>query len=249
MPPPQTGCTTQDMQLGLPEEPCPKSAPGSSFISSDPTPNTQCEGTHFTDEVTEAWGGAGTHRGHAACKHTYLDALDALGDDVGMVHGHQRDLDSSHAAHGTGPHACRRDRVRSALQHQAGLPAQWAGGAFAGLSVPPPQAPTPRQARLRRQPARLPGSQERPPPTCAVDHTGRLDGAVLRLHSGHAAYPEVVRPHADATHRAVLDHLPARGAASRAQQGLGRVPTAPNVTGSPPPRRDLHPCSCWACVL
>lgn len=115
--------------------------------------------------------------------------------------------------------------------------------------VCPPQAPTPRQARLRRQPAWPPGSQERPPPTCAVDHTGRLDGAVLRLHSGHAAHPEVIRPHADATHWAVLDHLATRGAASRAQQGSVRVPTAPNVTGSPPPRRDLVPCSCWARVL
>lgn len=38
----------------------------------------------------------------------YLDALYALGDDVGVMHGHQRDLDSGHAAHGSRPHACRR---------------------------------------------------------------------------------------------------------------------------------------------
>lgn len=46
---------------------------------------------------------------------THLDPFNALGDDVGMVHGHQRDLDASHPAHGACPHSCRQSTDSSAL--------------------------------------------------------------------------------------------------------------------------------------
>lgn len=36
----------------------------------------------------------------------YLDALDALSDDVGVMHGHQGDLDARHPAHSGRPHSC-----------------------------------------------------------------------------------------------------------------------------------------------
>lgn len=45
----------------------------------------------------------------------YLDALDALGDHVGVVHGHQRDLDPRHPAHGVRPHACGQRRPVSSV--------------------------------------------------------------------------------------------------------------------------------------
>ena len=37
---------------------------------------------------------------------THLDPLNALGDDVSVAHGHQRDLDTSHPAHSARPHPC-----------------------------------------------------------------------------------------------------------------------------------------------
>ena len=45
--------------------------------------------------LMQAWGPA-----------THLDPLNALGDDVSVVHGHQRDVDAGHPAHGARPHPC-----------------------------------------------------------------------------------------------------------------------------------------------
>lgn len=176
----------------------------------------------------------------------YLDPLNALGDDVGMVHGHQRDLDSGHPAHGAGPHSCGQSRERSALLCLEGRRwCQVGWGACAGTSVPgqflyviprPLPAPPPqRKARLLPQPAWPPESQGTVLLTCTIDHAGRLDGAVLCLHGCDPPHPEVVGPHTDAGHGAVLDDLGARGAASRAMQGSPRVLTTPDV---PPPRLD-----------
>lgn len=55
---------------------------------------------------------------------TYLDPLDALGDDIGVVHGHQWDLDSSHPAHSVCPHPCGQSRGWSALWAPAGVSPQ-----------------------------------------------------------------------------------------------------------------------------
>lgn len=51
---------------------------------------------------------------------TYLDALDALSDDVGMVHGHQRDLDSRHPAHTARPHSCGQSTAGQLCWHLLG---------------------------------------------------------------------------------------------------------------------------------
>lgn len=69
---PQTGHPMQDPGLGITEELCPE-GPGGQHqgvpsFNSDPTPNTQCDDAHFTDEVTEAQGGEGTHKGLATRK-------------------------------------------------------------------------------------------------------------------------------------------------------------------------------------
>lgn len=64
--------------------------------------------------------------------------------------------------------------------------------------------------------------------TCAVDHAGRLDGAVFGLDSRDPPHPEVVCPHPDARHRAVLNDLRARGEAAPTATGTpGRAPTLP----------------------
>lgn len=95
----------------------------------------------------------------------YLDPLNALGDDVGMVHGHQRDLDSGHPAHSAGPHSCGQSRDKSALLCLEGWPARWGGAPVQALlsrgnsspSHPGPSLPPQRKARLREQPARARG--------------------------------------------------------------------------------------------
>lgn len=148
----------------------------------------------------------------------YLDPLNALGDDVGMVHGHQRDLDSGHPAHGAGPHSCGQSRDRSALLCLEGGPARWGGAPVqaplsrgdSSTSHPGPSPLPQRKARLREQPAWPPESQGTVLLTCTIDHTGRLDGAVLCLHGCDPPHPEVVGPHTDAGHGAVLDDLGAR---------------------------------------
>lgn len=101
-------------------------------------------------------------------------------------------------------------------------------------------------------------------PTCAVDHAGRLDGAVLGLDSRDPPHPKVVCPHTDAGHRAVLDDLGARGVAAPTAAGgprgvpptlspprpAGPGPTAPPRAGGPqvtarkwgaPRSWELHP--------
>ena len=71
----------------------------------------------------------------------HLDALNALGDDVGVVHGHQRDLDAGHPSHGARPQSCKQSAGSSALPASGGVPASWA------LGTPAP----PKQARFREQ--------------------------------------------------------------------------------------------------
>lgn len=179
---------------------------------------------------------------------TYLDPLDALGDDVGVVHGHQRDLDSSHPAHSARPHPCGQSRDRSALLLQAGLPARWPEGAPADplspqhiLHITPRPPPRDRPGWGRSQC----GHRElQPLPTCTVDHTGRLDGAVLCLHSRDPPHSKVIGPHTDAGHWAVLDDLGERGAASRAAGGSVRVLTTPATTGHHRSHGTRDPCSC-----
>lgn len=87
----------------------------------------------------------------------------------------------------------------------------------------PHWAPTQRKARAREQPAPTLRSREKPIPTCTVDHTGRLDGAVLCLHCRNPPHPKVIRLHTDASHRAVLDDLGERGAASKSGWGSLRA--------------------------
>ena len=86
---------------------------------------------------------------------------------------------------------------------------------------------------LRRQKERL--------PTCTIDHTGGPDAAELCLHSCDPPHPEIVCPHADAGHRAVLDDLGARGAAFQAASAL-RGLTAHPLAAPAQPGRD--PCFC-----
>lgn len=148
--------------LGIQEKLCPR-AQGVSIIGcssatslgSHTAQNTQCavSGAHSTDQATEVRGGGSYHvsvlsfRARSLRRPTsqaptvtqgpglpaYLDPLDALGDDIGMVHGHQRDLDSSHPAHGVRPHACRRRGDGSALPAPAGGTGPGARGSSARL--------------------------------------------------------------------------------------------------------------------
>lgn len=77
---------------------------------------------------------------------THLDALNALGDDVGVVHGHQRDLDAGHPAHGARPHSCKQSVGSSAL------PASGGGRESGGHRAPPGHTPpAPSKARFRQQ--------------------------------------------------------------------------------------------------
>lgn len=62
---------------------------------------------------------------------------------------------------------------------------------------------------------------------------------MLCLHCCNPPHPEVISPHADAGHRAVLDDLGARGASSGTTQGPPRALTTPAVP-IPLPRGDLR---------
>lgn len=205
----------------------------------------------FTDDVTDTWGSVTPPAGvqsqapappHKPVSHSlpwhlglasHLDPFNALSDNVGVVHGHQRDLDSSHPAHGTCPHSCGQNMDSSAL------PAP--GGHWALLRACMLWGPPLRKARLRGRPGQHSGARRKCTPTCTVDHTGRLDGAVRCLHGRDPPHPKVIRPHTDARHWAVLNDLGATGAASEATQALSALTTHP--LGTPAPR-DREPCLC-----
>lgn len=88
--------------------------------------NTPWSNAHRTEEAAEAQGAegtqvvtppasAGSEPGPGSPQltrrlglATHLDALDALSDDIGVMHGHQRDLDASHPTHSGRPHSCGR---------------------------------------------------------------------------------------------------------------------------------------------
>lgn len=162
---------------------------------------------------------------------SYLDPFDALGDNVGMVHGHQRDLDSSHPAHRACPHSCGQSTRDSALLAPEGMPPKRTrrGAAESALARPP--SPRQRPGRGGAWPGHSQhghsGVSRNMSPTCAVDHTGRLDGAVLGLHSRDPPHPKVIRPHTDAGHWTVLDDLGLRGTAYETTRWALRAPAPP----------------------
>lgn len=82
---------------------------------------------------------------------TYLDPLDALRDNIGMVHGHQRDLDSGHLTHSACPHSWGESTSRSTLVACRGMGfATPVGKPIASLQTHMPRSGLSTQERLGR---------------------------------------------------------------------------------------------------
>ena len=142
-------------RLGVSEEPCQEGGASGYTVPLPlvltPPRASSHEEAHFTDgpltpSVATCVCGARARpggrrslmRGRGPAAH--LDALNALGDDVGVVHGHQRDLDAGHPAHGARPHSCKQSAGSSALPASG-------GGCQPGGHRAPPGHTCPPQAR------------------------------------------------------------------------------------------------------